>query len=589
MWFAALVGVVYAWAPTPERVVASPVPVRALALVEIDGSAWWVVTGPKGTALLDGDGAVHGTLDRPASGVVARADEGVTALFFCTTDGVIAYSVSASGFGAPTPLTSGRCGAIAEDLDSDPETLWVAGDGVWRVPIGDAVAAPVDASGAPRSAVASRQFDGAWTQPLLAWRGDRVAVAEAGATEIIEVGPWGRSTFHTDGPIADLDYGSEGLAWIIGTPSTTSDATRRATPIAAQPGALETAALAGPGRADRVVTHLTIPPMFGVIPRNGVESLYPAPATPAALLVDDVDLDGCVDVVIGGETSLWIRTGQCEPELTQAAPQRPNIPQPVPIILNHNQPALLTRVGEEYWGQLYFPDGRRRVWSVRGAPDGLMVLPDGLVRYTPRPDQVGRHELYVRANSITQKLAVVVLPAVHGGAPTPPSAPAPAPPPAREPPPAARRCLVGLGFAAGGSYSVADWRQVGDGPLRLSASPAAMISCDSSLGPVRAFFGFDTAPTFSYSPIPNLSVPHLAAMTAGVSFGGKKLRIGPYGTIGLVVLGVGARVTWLPFERRTATADGRRARPEWGFELRATGFIPSTPAGEVALFAVWRN
>jgi hypothetical protein len=572
MLFAGLLGVAYGWEPAEQRTLPSPVPITGIAAIDVGGNPWFLVTGPGGTALVDGRGAVRGRIDDPAFDVaISQYDDRVVA-YLCGGTGVQSVAVTSAGLAAAELAFPGRCGAILKvaGTGSEPAALLIAGDGVTRVPIEKSgLGAPI------------RLDERAFTDPLMARAGDRIALAERGATEVTELGPWGRSSFRTEGPISGLAYGSEGVAWTVTVPPSTGDATRRTVALADSPESLRTAAIAGPNASDRVVLHTGDPVLYGIIPRNSTEQVRVAPKGAKALLVDDVNLDGCVDIVVGGTTEISWSIGQCEAMAIPASRAAPDeIPKPTPIIMNGEIPSITARVGEEFWGQLYFPDGKRRSWSARGYPDGMLVLPDGLVRYTPTNDQVGRHEIYVRGGSVTQKLAIVVLPGDHEPEVQllPPVGEAPEQPK----PPSPRACMVGLGVAAGASYAVEDWRRVGSGPIAGSGSPAAMIACDSGQAAVRGFFGFDTAPTFSYYAGSETPLPHLAALTAGVTFGGRTLRAGPYGTIGLVILGVGLRTSWTPFKGPTPEASR-------GFELRITAFTPSTPAGEAMLFWVWRG
>ena len=88
------------------------------------------------------------------------------------------------------------------------------------------------------------------------------------------------------------------------------------------------------------------------------------------------------------------------------------------------------------------------------------------------------------------------------------------------------------------------------------------------------FVGIDTAPLFSYYNDAN-RYRHTLAGTLGAGFGTHKFRVGPYATVGFLLVGIGARTVWYPFQQK----NGNRH----GFDLRATVFGQEQFAGQVSL------
>lgn len=608
MWTLAIVGAAFGWAPDAPYETVLPGTIAAVSPVGVGGGVAVAAVGPEGLWLVDPARGVIGTRPVPGVGVIERTDGGTTTLWVCDATGVRRVGVTDAGLGEPELVLGEPCRAIAEQ----PDAIVIAGAaGVRRYPLERG-----------RLGLAQELGPLGPGRALLAADAERVVYTFAGGSTVDEWSSFGRSTLAAGGPVSALSTGPAGPAWALADTGTLGTPSHRTVVLAPGPVAVTPATL--DGVAAWVVVH---DGRIGLV-TGEEERLLLGPANAAAAVASDLDLDGCVDLVVAGgpklvalygvcptaapgATTMQARTvsgtmsngpipnasgtraaGQTLPPSTSpvdpsvAAPERAPTERPgfekagiaVPILLG-GSPVVTTHAGEAMRLRLVHPRNKSGITFLsRGGPPGLIVYRDGLVEYLPTASDVGRWTVLVTMIdglfSRTERLGIVVLPAREGGGSAEvavlPEGPAVAPKPA----PDAHRavCLLGAGVAAGGSYVGSSWDRIGQPAFAASASPAASLACDLSDHPTRWFLGLDTAPMFKYA-VGDSNLVHFAAASTGVMFGGPKFRAGPYGTVGLLVLGAGVRAVWTPI--------GDEDTPYRGLELRITGYVPSSPAGQV--------
>lgn len=143
--------------------------------------------------------------------------------------------------------------------------------------------------------------------------------------------------------------------------------------------------------------------------------------------------------------------------------------------------------------------------------------------------------------------------------------------------PGCRRVTLGLGAGVTVYNTRFSWEYVGtDVNAAVTGGPALVGSCEAGgTGSVRPWLGISTSPWSTWAGPGDQSLAHLGTLDGGVLFGGPSFAAGLHASAGVMMIGGGARVLWLPFHGE----QGARA----GFELRGTLLWPSSPAGEVML------
>jgi hypothetical protein len=127
---------------------------------------------------------------------------------------------------------------------------------------------------------------------------------------------------------------------------------------------------------------------------------------------------------------------------------------------------------------------------------------------------------------------------------------------------AVRGCVLSLGGAVGATDTSRDWEFL-DEPYIISASPAGSFSCEGgSATKMWWFAGVDSAPFYVYR-FADGEMRHGAAATMGVGYGSDKLSAGVYGSAGLVILGAGARLVYMPFQMKNGGRHGPDLRASW--------------------------
>ncbi len=317
------------------------------------------------------------------------------------------------------------------------------------------------------------------------------------------------------------------------------------------------------------------PPGF-VLGEDGIATYVPEAAHEGEWVVH-LRLWGGPGVVRVVPLRLWVRAGEPSAASTESAT----------LALDGSWPVVEVALGETLVRRLADADGDRRVFIARGGPRGLEVRKDGHVRYTPRAEDIGSWQVRVRAaHPGPARRSGFVLRVAPREVLQPPSEPASARAAERAGEPRERRfweiqsCFVGFGIAAGLSSTVGSWENVGR-PFEFSGSPLIAGACEGGAPrPVQWFLGGESAPLYTYLREGDRIGVHTLVGTAGVSVGSMRLRVGPYVSAGILMVGAGVRALWLPFVNRAGW--------QHGFELRAAWFAASAPSGQAMLLYGWR-
>ena len=126
-------------------------------------------------------------------------------------------------------------------------------------------------------------------------------------------------------------------------------------------------------------------------------------------------------------------------------------------------------------------------------------------------------------------------------------------------------CRRNIGVAGGIVYLGETWDFVGQGPVGLTGSPVLSFACDFGTDLVAVSTGMESAPFFVQRDARGTITEQWLTVSAGLLFGNKVFRYGPWFSAGIGYGGVGVRTMWLPF--RTRKGVGR------GFEARVTSWI----------------
>ncbi len=349
--------------------------------------------------------------------------------------------------------------------------------------------------------------------PLLAAEGELLAVSSVGATEILEWSQAGPTTLATGGPIGGLALGPWGWAWTLPERGALADMTHRLVPIDPRPGALVSGDLDRDGQRDMVVLHDGGLGTVLLGTTGGWERLR-LHGRPTTLVVRDVDLDGCDDLVIGRTDPAGITLLRGDScELPVALPGT-FTPRARSVVDPDNQNRTAAPTIDPSW---------RPPPPLERPPRALgMALPPFLGAAATRSEEHERWQHHV---------------------------------------------IVGSGWAMGGAL-----RNVF---LQIPFFPALSVEMEVGGPHFRWFLGGDSAALFLWQTDTGGGI-HLANLSTGFTFGGPRLRTGPYATAGLLNYGAGWRTVFTPWD------DGETLK---GIELRLNWFAPYT--GEVMVLYVW--
>lgn len=113
---------------------------------------------------------------------------------------------------------------------------------------------------------------------------------------------------------------------------------------------------------------------------------------------------------------------------------------------------------------------------------------------------------------------------------------------------------VGEGIVFGG--------QLGPSQLVSGLSPALLVAREVGPGPAWTYLGFHTAPTLLWVA-GGATGAELAVFDLGFTVGDERIRLGPYGSFGLLAAGAGLRAVITPFDTRRGNLRGLEARLTW--------------------------
>ena len=309
------------------------------------------------------------------------------------------------------------------------------------------------------------------------------------------------------------------------------------------------------------------------------------------------------------------------PEMPLAVPagETPPLVSSGNILIGETWPVVTIPAGASAKLQVRDVQGKASAFAAMGGPPGFVVQSTGGVDFTPEVTHIGRWRVAVRMWSGSQwdrrggfelvivsaeefaaqtaGTASVTAPAVvtEGSATTTPPAGTPAsggetpaalattpavPGVTTEavpsgPPRNLSGCDIGLGLAVGATDVRDNWVFLNQ-EVQESVSPAFSFSCQDGRNKGYWWFaGMDSAPAFTYFHNERRR-RHTLAATVGIGGGTHTFRAGAFATVGFVMLGVGPRIVFQPFQFKKS--DLRH-----GFDLRGTVFVQNQFAGQVML------
>jgi hypothetical protein len=535
-----------------------------------DGAPAWFSGGPDGVRVLAADGSVVVSSDvvHPVALVVRQLDGvGEDEVVACGPEGIALLRGNRQGVALPRPLSDEPCSALAAyDLETYP--------GLASISDGELVMWTPGRNGLDASPTGIR----ARVPPALVSLGRRVAVVTTGG----DVHLTAPSVPLDVGPVTAISAAGTELVWVgaAGAPWSGGEALPEGV----------TGVVAGAGTIwflDAVGGRLRTP-----------EGPWVAlPIRPVSGVVSDQGGDGCPELwLTDGAGGGAIATGRCveaptaSPVAPLPAPVRPDplaaeegVPRaPAEVVLSASGWAVVNvRAGELLDSRVSWGDGQWWRWSKRGGPPGLSITEQGTLDYQADSDDVGRWRASLRSGNWPRSrfggVEVRVWPNdTPMGAPTQELVPV-TPPLDR----ASEALRVWFGAGVAGGFATTDgsrWESLGEAPTGAAISPFAAGMAEVRLaGPVALWTGFDSAPLFAYPAAPDRRT-HVAAATLGLTAGSDTLRLGPYGTYGYSLRGLGGRVAYTPF----GDARGHATGPE----LRVTWLTPQIGV-EAALSWVW--
>lgn len=325
---------------------------------------------------------------------------------------------------------------------------------------------------------------------------------------------------------------------------------------------------------DALDTAQFVVPLDGPAYALGSRPLVVRAAPPGfrPLATGDLDGDGCEDLLLQGESTLFVR-GACAASIGRPAVQSARVPLTGDLPLGDAWGVFEIPVGSTAELQLVDTVAGSTDFQLTSGPSGLTIGPTGQLRYTPGRGDVGLWRAAVVVGGRYTGLVVKVV----GFQDTTVARSLPV---RAEVDPAYRNnvrsgsgrkgffgirtCTIGVGGAGGASRNTRPtWTDVGLPDVVGSGSPAVVMGCTGGSQSVRWLFGVDSAPTFSYLA-PGGRMNHILAGTFGVEIHTPAFRIGPFIDAGLLVFGAGLRTQVMPF----TTKRGSRH----GLELRAQTF-----------------
>lgn len=508
----------------------------SVAVIAVPGGA--AGTGPEGTWIARG-GQVRVT-ERGGAALAV----GGGAVWVCAEDGLWRISLE-GGF---EQRSDDACEAVGWAETPDGPGLLVAGERLAWWPNGEAA----------RPMPGKAPF-------LVVGDGERVAWVSDGEPTVSWRGPLGDASLAAGGPVQALALADGTLGWVAD--GRLRDATGWSAPLGEPVAAL---AGFGPGRGGVQWVWRAGGAVSTLAPGGAVAPLDLSEEAPFA--VAWLDSDRCPDLVLGGASPSF-RLGRCGPEpLPRAGAQQV-------VTVGRPEPIVSVSVGDTLQAQLAEPGGRPARWEARTSLAGFELAPEGALRFTPTASQVGRHRVSLRIDGSPEFLGAGALWVVVNPARVPPppeGGPTLANP---EPKPSliGRSCGAGVGLAGGLADGQDSWETLGRA-AQTSASFAVAVHCTGGRD-LRWFIGWDSAPLVRYVRPSGTSGMHLLGVTLGLGLGDERLHASLVGTVGVSLLGVGARVEWLPF--------GPPERAS-GFDLRVQALFPGAPAGEAMLLYTWR-
>ncbi|MCB9684247.1 MAG: hypothetical protein H6735_04280 [Alphaproteobacteria bacterium] len=581
MWWLGLTGA-WAWEPAELR----PIELGKTFATSPswDGAPAWFVGDERGLRVLDpADGHEIARTDvlHPAMLAVAELDgTGEPEVLVCGPEGISLVRGSREGLALPRPLSDDPCEALAVyDLGTWPALVSLAGGRMlWWKPTQQGL---VREDGIQVSDVG-----------LVASSGRRIAVVRADE---------GLQLYAPDeerrGPVIALASGLSGdppgFVWLT---------------------AGERVALHVSGR-----NYVTLDePATGVVSDGSRIVLLDAegrrlrwsearawttlPVAPVHAEALDADGDGCTDLLVADADGHGAQIrGSCADEVAAALEGEPEIdpvgalsmsfpdvvlhPTPDPITLGGPWPVVNVRVGERLTTRVVLADGMAATWRSEGGPPGFEVAPDGTVQLDALPSDLGRWRVAVRAGNgptvrwtgfeldvwpadtrVDDVVTPLELVADAGRAETRPLVP---------------NTSLWIGLGAAGAVAKTNgttWEHLGEADTRGAVSPMGSLTAEIGTKSVRGFAGLDSAPFATWASDPQDGL-HVLAGTVGFQAGSPSLQVGPYGTLGWAVGGLGVRLVSRPFE-------DFRGRPT-GFELRALWIAPQL-GGELAACWLWQ-
>ena len=521
---------------------------QPLTAIAVDRDGAWAV-GPDGAVLYGADLEVARTLPLPGHAVLLTPQH----VWVCGAAGVIQLDRDS---GAQVTVTDRSCEAIAEG-----PTLWLDTE---VVRLGSDLALSV-LGPAPEGDGAAR----------LASADGVVVASRVGSTSVTEWSDFGRSVFRAGGPISAVAVFGGGARWSRADVAVLEGASREGLPLPA------TATRLGAGAGGHLAVGLLPGGAAVVEPGIGVSPVEVAAVQTVAVALDNAE---CPALWVLGEHRLARVPGRCTEKVVE-----PSVPR---VRVGPGEPNLSARVGRPLTVQLVEANDAVVTWEGRSALPGLEVSADGRLTVVPTARDVGRHRVTLRmaappSTFSTGALWIDVAAQPVVADPTSSSAgeadqvvASDAPPPEPEEPPGwgtATHHGYQLGFGVGLSNGGTSWQSVGRA-VAVAPSPALGVYFKGG-GTTSWVIGAETMPTLLFDRVGGTSV-HMLGLTAGLSWGGEKFQIGPIASAGLRLTGAGARVVWLPVNQ-----DGK----EHGVELRVFAYIPSAPAGHVALLYTFRE